>query len=67
MQCVLCLKADWTLLIGVQALSATAPLIALWDDHEFANNVSFTGLQCIVPMTGCGWCSCQQAHINIAS
>ena len=25
---------------GVQALSAAAPLIALWDDHEFVNNVS---------------------------
>lgn len=28
---------DW---IFVQALSASAPLIALWDDHEFVNNVS---------------------------
>ena len=27
----------WLLL---QALSASAPLIALWDDHEFTNNVS---------------------------
>ena len=24
----------------LQALSASAPMIALWDDHEFANNVS---------------------------
>lgn len=28
------------LMLAVQALSASAPLIALWDDHEFANNVS---------------------------
>ena len=25
---------------GLQALSASAPLIAIWDDHEFMNNVS---------------------------
>ncbi|KAL3138687.1 hypothetical protein ABBQ32_006442 [Trebouxia sp. C0010 RCD-2024] len=30
---------------GLQALSASAPLIALWDDHEFVNNVYTDGAE----------------------
>ena len=36
---------------GLQALTASAPLLAIWDDHEFVNNVRFSiaGVEFQVP------------------
>lgn len=35
---------------GLQALTASAPLIAIWDDHEFENNVSLDFTDCQLPL-----------------
>ena len=39
------------MVVLLQALSASAPLIALWDDHEFVNNVSMQlcMMHCLCP------------------
>jgi len=41
---------------GLQALSAAAPLIAMWDDHEIANNEWMRGAEDHQPATeGRAW------------
>ena len=43
--------SELTWLSLLQALSASAPLIALWDDHEFVNNVGMQlcMMHCLCP------------------